>query len=70
MVIFFINSTIFLLTFLLILTSPLLEFFHMSPKDLWSNTDMFYRQIELAKQKEKRRMRQTMAMQKMREEYE
>ncbi len=34
--------------------SPLLEFFHMSPKDLWSNTDMFYKQIEQHKSRDRR----------------
>jgi hypothetical protein len=45
--------------YLLLILSPLLEFFHMAPKDLWSNTGMFYRQIEQAKQKERRKVRQT-----------
>lgn len=33
---------------------PLLEFFHMSPKDLWTNTDMFYKQLSQTKHREKR----------------
>lgn len=43
--------------------SPLLEFFHMNPKDLWSNTDMFYRQMEQARLKEKRMKHQTIITQ-------
>lgn len=34
----------------------------MNPKDLWSNTDMLYRQMEQTKVKERRKVRQTNIM--------
>jgi hypothetical protein len=29
-----------------------LEYFHVTPSDLWPNTEVFYRELELAKRRE------------------
>eukprot|EP00604_Paraphysomonas_vestita_P000376 CAMPEP_0174825742 /NCGR_PEP_ID=MMETSP1107-20130205/43063_1 /TAXON_ID=36770 /ORGANISM="Paraphysomonas vestita, Strain GFlagA" /LENGTH=507 /DNA_ID=CAMNT_0016057655 /DNA_START=1336 /DNA_END=2856 /DNA_ORIENTATION=- len=40
--------------------SPLLEYFHVTPSDLWPNTEVFYRELELSKRRENVKRKQAL----------
>jgi hypothetical protein len=31
--------------------SPLLEYYHVNPRDLWPNTEVFYRELEISRRR-------------------
>jgi hypothetical protein len=40
--------------------SPLLEYFHVTPSDLWPNTEVFYRELEISKRRENVKRKQAL----------
>jgi len=48
----------------LVETSPLLEYFHVTPNDLWPNTEVFYKELEHSKRRETVRRKQAVAKHK------
>ena len=50
----------YLFVCLLACFSPLLEYFHVTPSDLWPNTEVFYRELELSKRRENVKRKQAL----------